>query len=93
MEHIRAAAKTLFRHLALLQKTYDMIQDDAGRTGPRDGLAGFLNKPNAADILPYSKAARVYSSSSTPKRGDLGVVLRIGHGEQVDGLHALKCIG
>jgi len=70
-----------------------MIQDDTGRTGPRDGLAGFLNKPNAADILPYYKAARVYSSSSTPKRGDLGVVLRIGHGEQVDGLHALKCIG
>jgi hypothetical protein len=67
-----------------------MIQDGAGRTGSRDGLAGFLNKPNAADISPYTKAARVYSSCSTPRRGDLGVVLRIGHGEQVGGL---QCSG
>jgi hypothetical protein len=42
-------AKTSFRHPGLLQKIYDMIQDGAGRTGCRDGLAGFLNKPNAAE--------------------------------------------
>jgi len=61
-------------------------------TGSRDGLAGFLNEPKAADTSHYTKAALVYSSCSIPKRGNLGAVLRIGHGEQVDGLHALKRI-
>ena len=70
---------------------YGMTQGDAGGTGWRDGLARFLNKPNAADISAYYKepvftilalslTAGIWSCARR------NVVLHAGHCEQVDGL-------
>jgi hypothetical protein len=70
---------------------YGMIQDVAGGTGSRDGLARFLNKPHAADISAYYKEP-VFTILALSLRvwiwgcARRNVVLRVGHCEQVDGL-------
>jgi hypothetical protein len=70
---------------------YGMIQDDTGGTGYRDGLARFLNKPNAADISAYYKEPVFTFLALSIRVGTWGcarrnVVLRAGQCEQVDGL-------
>ena len=65
---------------------YGMIQDDDGGTGQRDGLARFLNKPNAADISAYYKEP-VFTILALSIRAGIwvcarpNVVLRDGHCE------------
>jgi hypothetical protein len=91
MEHIHATTKNTIQTPWPTSNIYGMIQDDAGETGRRDGLARFLNKPNAADISAYytgpvfailalSLRARIWGCARR------NIVLRAGHCEQVDGL-------
>jgi hypothetical protein len=68
-----------------------MIQDDVGGTGRRDGLARFLNKPNAADISAYYTEPVLTILALFLREGIWGcarrnIVLHAGHCEQVDGL-------